>query len=176
MPNIIEVPGIIHFEPENRTKKHHMQSSWKKMAMVLISGDLSEYYAWFIKKRYGIELNKPLRGAHVSFISDSIKDMSQDGLKSNDEVETLWEAIKNEWNNQEVSIYLDINAKTDGKTWWLNIPEEERKSLQYIRNQLGLGRPFFGMHMSIGYANNKNIEQSEYIHRTIKFYDDCNLI
>jgi len=40
--------------------------------------------------------------------------------------------------------------------------------LQSIRTELGLGKPFFGLHMSIGYANEKNIEHSEYLHDLIK--------
>ena len=49
--------------------------------MVFIDGDVSEYYAWFVKKRYNLTLNKPLRGAHVSFINDSMRDLSQNGQK-----------------------------------------------------------------------------------------------
>jgi hypothetical protein len=56
-----------------------------------------------------------------------------------------------------------LNPKTDGRTWWFNVPDEERELLQSIRTELGLGKPFFGMHMSLGYANEKNIEHSEYL-------------
>jgi hypothetical protein len=138
------------------------------MAMVFIEGDVCEYYAWFLQKRYSITLNKPIRGAHISFINDSIRDLTQNHDKSEEEILQLWEDVKAKWDGKEIDIVLDLNPKTDDRVWWLNIPNEEREGLQAIRNELGLGRPYFGMHMSIGYANEKNIEHSTYIHESIK--------
>lgn len=132
--------------------------------MVFIDGDVCEYYAWFLQKRYSITLNKPLRGAHISFINDSMRDLSQNNDKSEEEILQLWEDVKAKWDGKEIDIVLDLNPKTDGRIWWLDIPNEEREGLQAIRNELGLDRPYFGMHMSIGYANEKNIEHSEYLH------------
>jgi hypothetical protein len=136
--------------------------------MVFIEGDVCEYYSWFLKKRYNITLNRPIRGAHISFINDSINDLTQNNNKSVEELTQLWEDVKTKWGGKKIDIVLDLNPKTDGRTWWLNIPHEDRESLQEIRNELGLSRPYFGMHMSIGYANEKNIEQSTYIHALIK--------
>ncbi len=136
--------------------------------MVFIDGDVCEYYAWFLQKRYSITLNKPLRGAHISFINDSMRDLTQNNDKSEEEILQLWEDVKTKWNGKEIDIVLDLNPKTDGRIWWLNIPNEEREGLQAIRNELGLDRPYFGMHMSIGYANEKNIEHNVYIHELIK--------
>lgn len=168
MKDRITLTGKIGFEPEDRTKKHLLQSSWKKVAMVFIEGDICEYYAWFLKKRYDISLNKPIRGAHVSFINDSMRDLTQNNAKSEEEVLKLWEDVKTKWDGKEIDIVFDLNPKTNDRTWWLNIPNEERQGLQAIRNELGLGKPFFGLHMSIGYVNEKNIEQSVYIHGLIK--------
>ena len=78
----ILLTGRIEFEPENVTKKQNLQASWKHVAMVLFDGDITDYYAWFIKKRYNLILNKPLRGGHVSFINDSFKEMSLNGKQS----------------------------------------------------------------------------------------------
>ena len=168
MKDRITLTGKIGFEPEDRTNKHKAQSSWKKMAMIFIDGDVTEYYAWFIQKRYNLVLNKPLRGAHISFINDSMRDLSLNGTRSNEEIEVVWEAVKKKWDGQKIEIVLDLNPKTDDRSWWLNIPNEERDNIQAIRDELGLGRPYFGMHMSIGYANEKNIEHSTYIHELIK--------
>ena len=164
----ITLTGKIGFEPEDKTKKHKNQASWKKMAMVFLDGDICEYYAWFIKRRYNLMLNKPLRGAHISFINDSMRDLTQNGKIIEGEALNNWETVKNKWAGKEIEIVLDLNPKTDGRVWWLNIPHEERNSLQSIRNELGLGTPFFGMHMSVGYANEKNIDHSIYIHELIK--------
>jgi hypothetical protein len=76
--------------------------------------------------------------------------------------------VKQKWDGKQIPIVLDLNPKTNDEHWWLNIPHEERGLLQSIRDELGLDRPYFGMHMSIGYANDKNIEHSKYIHDLIK--------
>lgn len=160
--------GKIGFEPENKTKKHNAQSSWKKMAMVSIDGDVTDYYAWFIKKRYNLILNKPLRGAHISFINDSLKDLSLNDTRSMEEIDAVWDAVKLKWDKKIIPVVLDLSPRTDDRTWWLNIPHDERGLLQGIREELGLGKPYWGMHMSIGYANEKNLYHSEYIHNLIK--------
>ena len=146
-------------------QKHMRQSSWKKVAMVLFNGDVCQYYAWFIKKRYNLELNKPLRNAHVTFINDKLSDFKADNIS---DVDILWDAVKEKWDGKYIDVVLNVEARTNDKTWWLNIPQENREELQAIRNELGLGRPFFGLHMSIGYANEINLPHSEYIHRLIK--------
>ena len=51
MKDRITITGRIGFEPEDKTNKHLLQSSWKKIAMVFINGDICEYYSWFIKKK-----------------------------------------------------------------------------------------------------------------------------
>ena len=168
MKERITLTGRIGFEPQDKTNKHLLQSSWKKIAMVFIEGDVCEYYAWFLQKRYNITLNKPIRGAHVSFINDSMRDLTKNNDNLEEEILQLWEDVKTKWDGKEIDIVLDLNPRTDGRIWWLNIPEEKREGLQAIRDELGLDRPFFGMHMSIGYANERNIEQSLYIHELIK--------
>lgn len=165
---ILHLTGKIEFEPEDKTKKHLNQASWKKIAMVMVDGEICEYYNWFIKRRYNLTLNKPLRGAHISFINDSMRDLTQNGQKSVEEVLNAWDITKQKWHGKTIPIVIDLDPRTDGRTWWFNVPHEERESLQSIRTELGLGKPFFGMHMSIGYANEKNIEHSEYLHDLIK--------
>jgi hypothetical protein len=160
--------GRIVFEPSNITKKHINQSSWKHIAMVMLDGEITEYYSWFIRKRYNLILNRPLRGAHVSFINDSFKEMSHNGNKSIHDVTNTWNSVKDKWDNVEVPIMLDLSPRTDSKHWWLNVHHEYRDRLHGIRQELGLNRPFFGLHMTIGYANEKWISHSEYIHTLIK--------
>jgi len=164
MKNNLTYKGKIVFDPKDKTKKHGDQSSWKKMAMIMFDGDITEYYAWFIENRYGLKLNKPLRGAHISFINDSMNDMKKGLLLENDKrVNARWNYVKNIWDGKEIDIVLDLDVRSDGKHWWLNIPNENRNLLHAIRIQLGLDRPHWGLHMSIGYANDRNIEHSRYI-------------
>jgi len=162
MEQFITLKGQIVFDPKDKTKKHGSQSTWKKMAMVMFDGDISEYYAWFLERRYNIKLNKPLRGPHISFINDSINDMKKGlGVESEKKVNSRWNYVKNMWDRKEITIVLDLDMRSDSIHWWLNIPNENRNLLHAIRIQLGLERPYYGLHLSIGYANNKNIEQSK---------------
>jgi hypothetical protein len=156
MKNTIEITGKIVFDPNNKTRKHEKQGSWKKLAMVLFSDDSSAYYAWFISNRYNITLNPPLRGPHISFISDRHAETKN------------WDEIKKKWDGKKIKVVLDLDARSDGKHWWLNIPQEDRGDLHAIRAELGLDRPHFGLHMSIGYANEKNIDHSNYIVRLLR--------
>ena len=180
--HLITYSGTIVFDPINYTAKHHKQHSWKKVAMVMIDGDICEYYSWFIMKRYNLYLNNPLRSAHISFINDAVNDING-GVGTNDEKNNLWSKIKAKYNNTTINIVLDLDAKTNGEHWYMIVNEEDRKELHNIRTELGLGRPYFGLHMSIGYAVDKydvdvegngirakrmNVAHCEYIHEGIK--------
>jgi len=165
--------GKIVFDPDNRTKKHGLQGGWKKVAMVFLYGDICEYYGWLINKRYNLPLAEPLRGAHVSFINDRGSDTNG-----------KWEEVKKKWNGKRIDVTLSTDVKTDATHWWMIVPEDERQQLHDIRAELGLGRPYFGLHMSIGYARDShdkvdlgnnaekairmNEEHSRYIHELLK--------
>ena len=164
---MIKEPGIIQFEVEDVTRKHTEQSVWKKTAMVMLSGDICQYYAWFLKKRYRIILNKPLRGPHISFINDRFSEMNHAQATEEENI-LIWEQVKQNHDGKEIIVTLSIEPRSNGKHWWLNIPEEYRSELQGIRNELGLDRPFSGLHLSLGYcASEKNILHSQYIHKLL---------
>jgi hypothetical protein len=167
MQKYIELTGKIIFDPIDFTKKHKKQSSWKRLALVMLDGDICEYYAWFINKRYNLELNRPLRGPHISFINDSLRDMSEGLNISENNVQNIWNKVKDKWNNKSITIYLNPDVRSNTEHWWLNIPEEKRTQLYNIRKELGLDKPYYGLHMSIGYANSRNIEHSKYITRIV---------
>tara|TARA_R110000868_G_scaffold59092_2_gene181490 strand:+ start:393 stop:932 length:540 start_codon:yes stop_codon:yes gene_type:complete len=139
--NTITLRGKIVFDPVDKTKKHEAQGSWKKVAMIFFYGDLCEYYNWFIERRYNLPLVKPLRRAHVSFINDRGSDTNG-----------KWEEVKRKWDGKKIDVTLDISPRTNATHWWLIVPEESRGEIHDIRAELGLGRPNFGLHMSIGYA------------------------
>jgi hypothetical protein len=166
--NYITYKGIIHFDPVNKTKKHESQADWKRMALVMFDGEIAEYYSWFLKKRYNLILNKPIRGAHISFINDSIRDICKGLNCSETEAIQAWEELRERWDGKEIEIVLDLEIKGNGTHYWLIIPQEEREELHSIRSEIGLGRPYYGLHMSIGYANEKNIKHSEYVSNLMK--------
>jgi hypothetical protein len=164
----IKLLGKIVFSPDNKTKKHNKQSSWKKIAMVMFDGDVSEYYAWFIKKRFNLPLNKPLRGAHISFINDDINKMMQIGKLNANEAEAKWIAIKKIWDGKLIEIDFNPSPRTNGEHWWLKPYPDCCETLDNIRDELFLGKPYFNYHLSLGYANEKFIDHSNYIHSLIK--------
>lgn len=189
MSNIIKLTGKILFDPEDVTSKHANQSSWKKVAMVLFEGDVCEYYAWFIKKRFNLTLHKPVRGSHITFINDSMRDLTKNGMLEDSHVLESWEKVKERWDGKQIEVYLNLIPGTDSLEnedchWWLIVPHDKRQELQSIRDELGLGRPFFGLHMTIGRAVNSmsgaafepgvmkakemSVEHSVYIHSLIK--------
>lgn len=154
MKNVVKFSGKILFDPKDKTSKHHRQSDWKKVAIVLLEPELnwkdkgiSDYYAWFIKKRFGIKLQSPLRNAHVTIVND--KDSETNGK---------WEEIKKKWNGKELDVYLNVdpfvgikNRGDNTLNWWLTVPNEHREELYSIRKELGLKeKPYFGFHMTIG--------------------------
>lgn len=143
MENCIKISGKVLFDPENVTNKHERQSEWKKVAMVVIPGDVHKLYAWFITKRYNLPLHPPLRGAHITFINDREADMNG-----------KWEEVKKKWQGKEVEVILSVDPRSDELNWWLNVVEEHRKGLHDIRAELGLGRPHWGLHMTVGTALN----------------------
>lgn len=155
--NTITLSGTIQFDPQNCTKKHILQGTWKRLALIRFNENITEYYAWFIKKRYRLILNRPLRGAHVSFIND--RELATNGM---------WNEVKANWDGKSINITLSVDVKSDGKHWWLVMPEKYRTELHSIRAELGLARPHWGLHMSIGYANEKYINHSHYILREMK--------
>lgn len=168
MSDRITIIGKIGFNPEDVTKKHNLQSSWKRIAMVYFDGELTNYYSWFINRRFNLSLNQPLRGTHISFINDSIRDLSNNGTKPLEDINKTWSKIKDKWDGKNVPITILLDPKTNGKTWWFNLSEETIAFLTDIRSEVGLGKPYFNFHMSIGHANDKWLPHSMYIHTLMK--------
>ena len=153
--NLIKVTGKFEFDPPNMTKKHVNQSEWKTTAILqLTDNDICAYYAWFIKKRHGLELLRPQRGPHVTIMADRTAEIKN------------WDSVRKKYNGTYIDIKLDLDARTDGKTWWLNV--YDKPQLQNIRNEAGLGTPFFGLHMTIGNVWDKHLEHGKYIHTLYK--------
>ncbi len=170
--------GTILFDPKDLTKKHKLQSSWKKIALVEFDGDICEYYAWFIKKRYGIVLNSPIRKPHISFINDHVNDLNggfYDKTKSGTDKErhAMWEQLKKKYHNTKIDVVVSTEIQTNGEHVWLRIEHEHRQELHNIRSQVGLPIPNLGknkdgslkplgIHMTIGYPVNGRIDDEEF--------------
>lgn len=145
---MLKMIGKIVANPVNVSNKHNKQSTWKKVSIVQFDDDFCDYYRWFIKKEFGLYLNPPLRGTHVTLINDRLSDFSE-GV----DIDSI--------DNKLVEIYYDpVNIRSNGEHWWINA---ESKDIEDLREGLGLSRtPYFGLHITIGYATGYNLEISEY--------------
>ena len=153
---LIKVKGILEFSPEDVTRKHKNQSSWKRVAMIRTDCDMDRYYAWFLRKRFNLELNQNLRGTHVSFISDKLE-------------KSIFDEASRIFNGKEIDFYIETEPRSNGSHWWLRVHCPDAES---IREALGLTRdPYYGLHLTIGHANEKNIFHSEYILRQCKMFE-----
>jgi hypothetical protein len=153
---MFELKGRILFDPINKTKKHHSQSSWKKVAMVQFDDDIWEYYSWFLLKRFNLKLNKPLRGTHFTIINDIVDD-------------EIYLGAKELFHGKEITIQYDPTIIRSNKAghWWMKVYSDDA---QNIRSVMGLGNPYFGFHMTIGLATHLQLEHSRYItEQCIKF-------
>lgn len=148
-----KIKGKIIFDPINVTRKHKKQSSWKKVVIIKFDGDIDQYYSWYIHKIYGIRLNKPLRGSHVTIINDIVDD-------------EIYLQAKEIFDGKEISVEYDPEqVRTNDKHWWINVKSEDSEN---IRVAMGLNPyPYFGFHLTLGLASGSQLEQSKYIHRCI---------
>lgn len=153
---MVELRGRIVFDPEVVTKKHDRQSTWKKVAVVQFDQD--EYHSmwrWFMKSRFNLSLNQPLRGSHVTFINDRFSDQQ------------LWDRIKEQYDGQSCCVRISNVLRSNGEHWWLKIfdvPEQFKE----IRSLLGIGDYIYPYHYTIGLANHRNKNHSEYIRKILE--------
>ena len=150
---MLELIGKIEFDPVNVTKKHNKQASWKKTAMIKFDCDIWEYYSWFLKKRFNLYLNKPLRGTHLTIIND----------KFDPETEYLYDQGRQLFHGKEIRIQYDptlIRANDKGH-WWIKADSDDARN---IRSVIGLDpNPYFGFHITVGLATHLQLEHSKYI-------------
>ena len=153
---IVKVKGIIEFSPEDVTRKHKSQSSWKRVAMIKTNCELDRYYAWFLEKRFSLKLNRSIRGSHVTFINDKMDmDIFDEGAKI--------------FNGKEITFYIDLEPRSNSEHWWLRVYSQDAEN---IRESLGLSRdPYYSFHLTLGYANEKNLEFSDYILRQCQKFE-----
>jgi hypothetical protein len=171
MSHTVSLTGTIQFEPEPLTKKHSLQATWKKVALVVFDDDIGKYYSWFLKKRFNLLLDRTVRTPHVTFINDAVEDLNQ-RLGTLKEKEEVWQQLKEKWDGQKIEVIFDLRPFSDATNWWLIVSHKHRDGLHNIRT--GLGRPYFGLHLTIGRAQHINLLHSKYINKLIE--DDFILV
>ena len=103
--------------------------------MIRTNCDIDRYYAWFLKKRFNLELNRTLRGTHITFINDKVDSK-------------IFEEASKIFNGKEITFYIENEPRTSGEYWWLRAycPDAEN-----IREIMGLSRiPYHPLHLTIG--------------------------
>ena len=152
---LIELIGRIEFEPQHLTKKHVLQYDWKRTAMALTDCDTHLYYAWFLKKRFDLELIRPIRGTHMTFINEVV---DYDNF----------EEAKKIFDGKPLKFYHGIEPRISEEHIWLRAYSPEAET---IRMMLGLEKdPFFTFHMTLGRINPKQIDQARHILECCRLY------
>jgi len=153
---LFKTKGILDFNPHDVSRKHKNQASWKRVAMIKTNCDIAAYYSNWLKIRFNLTLNQPLRGTHISFISDR---MDKD----------IFEQASKIFNGKEITFYYENYPRSNGSHWWLRVYSKDAED---IRESMGLSRvPYFSFHLTLGLANEKNIKHSEYILRLCKMFE-----
>ena len=163
---MFELKGKIEFDPINVTRKHHSQSTWKKVALVKFDCDIAQYYAWFVEKRFnfaqndrtGLTLNKPLRGTHITIINDRIDS-------------EIYTQAREVFHGKEITLMYDptcVRANEKGH-WWIKVYSDDARN---IRTAMGLSPdPYFGLHLTLGRVTDLRLEQSNYITEQYKRFN-----
>lgn len=115
-------------------------------AIVQMNCDIDSYYRWFLERRYNIKLIKPAWGAHISVIRGEPCEQ--------------WEYFKSKYNNKIIDFEYNLEFKTNGQHWWLNIVCDELKA---IRQEMGYNSNGIGLHLTLGQPIPLHTEFSEYL-------------
>lgn len=120
--------GEIYFYPKKYSNK-----AW---SIVNCEIGIVEYYQFWLKKLYGIKLQTPKHGAHITCIrEEQIED---------DVYDTLW----TKYQDKTILFEYSNEIVTNGEHFWLPVISEE---LFDIREEMGLVRKGeFGLHLTIG--------------------------
>lgn len=150
-------------------------------SIIKTDDDFDSYYKWFLHKRYGynsilsitddyikpyneiygLKLQKPAWGSHISVIRGEIKE----GLTTDDEINEWWDYYKNKYNGKNYEFVYDLTPKTNGKHWWLKIYSDE---LTDLRKEMGLFKSDIGLHITLGMTVPTYLEQSFYLWDLVK--------
>lgn len=144
---MLEITGSYVFDPLALINSADLfKPFW---VIIRLDDDTSDYYSWFIEKRYGIKVQRPAWGSHISIIR---------GEQTSIE---YWESFKKEYNNKPVKLIHNSELRSNGKHWWIRVSSEEAKDL---REKMGYSRdPQFPFHLTIGMPTPKFEQQSFYV-------------
>lgn len=156
---MFETTATIYFDPNHVTKKHEEQSSWKAVGIALLKDDTEAYYRWFLERRFNLKLIKTIRGSHLTFLNEKYENIKVD-----------YEEAKKYFTNKKVTIKYHPKNLRFGNGFWFILAESD--DLMNVRSALGLGKPYFDFHITLGNTNELGKEQSQYIKDVLKARND----
>lgn len=144
--NVI-VKGKLRFDVKDITNKHKHQRSSRDIStsMVMLDFDYQGFYKSLLNLRFNkdnvgsLNLMSSLRGSHVTFIKEPIKNRK------------FFRQAKNFFEGQEIELELDFftGLQFSEKHCWFRVHENTRSHLYKIRKSCGL-KEWFNLHMTVG--------------------------
>jgi len=144
---MIKLDAILKYDPQALTgNSDKMFKPWWLIGFV--GGEVAEYYAWFLRKRTGIVLQRPAWGSHVSIVRGEAPPCNTEAWKRHD--------------GQSIELEFDPSIRTNGAHWWLKVTCD---SMLDIREELGLSRTHdFSLHLTLGRPTPLCQDASNYYH------------
>lgn len=134
--NLFKLSAIINVFPSDRLRiKNKKRSHENELIVAKVSNDIYRYYAWFLNKEYGVFLEPPPFGSHIT-INDGRKKIDLDKFSK----------YLSEIDTKKISIVCDPCVYTHWEFFAVRVYSPE---LDMIRKKLGLtgNYPF---HITIG--------------------------
>jgi hypothetical protein len=146
-----QIEAKLIFNPDHLTAKQIKQSSWKSVIIAEFEGDdLLAFYRWLIKKRYNLDLLRPIRKSHLTILNDKGVDQH------------LFNLARKRFEGKILTFTYTNNILTNGDNWWLKVCSEDA---EMIRTFCGVRpKPYFDFHLTFGRAGEGlRLEHSKYI-------------
>lgn len=132
--NWVKAKGKLVYEPERPgIKKESRNTPWW-IIVEFKGGQMSDYYSWWMKKLYGVPLQKPVWGNHVTIL---------DGRK---EVDPKYRHVWKKYNGQIIDFEYNVALEQHWK--FISLPVR-CEFFDVIRKELGFfnSHPY---HMTVG--------------------------
>lgn len=122
-----------------------------------MTDDTDNYYRWFIEKRYGLKLQRPAWGGHISIVRGETT--SQEN----------WNIFKTKYDGKEIEFEHSGEIRTNGNHWWLRTYCDNLKD---FREEMGYPRDgLWGLHLTIGVPIPLHLQHSFYLWDCIRRFE-----
>lgn len=128
--------GKFIFSPDRPgLKKAHR--AFDNAVILKVDNGITEYYSWWLNRKYGMVLSKPAWGTHITVVSDKdrVKDLNSFNL------------LKNRFNGKIVQVPHLVVVKKQWQFWVVDV--KPTNEMIEVRKSLGL-KENFPFHITIG--------------------------